>query len=122
MTQWAFEMYVCKLLMGLEKLKFDKIFLSKLESNRTISELPSYSPLWLVCVRGLCYEYQFSFSLILEVIVIKKLHLDSIWKRDGGELGNCLLVHGLRTSVKLWLHEEGFKARGKSKGRMSSRL
>ena len=38
-----------------------------------------------------CYENQFSFILKLELIIITKIsHLDSLWKRDWGELGNGL--------------------------------
>ena len=44
-----------------------------------------------------CYENQFSFILKLELIIITKvLHLDSLWKRDWGELGNGLLGPFLR--------------------------
>ena len=42
-------------------------------------------------MRSLCYENQFSFILKLELIIITKVsHLDSLWKRDWGELGNGL--------------------------------
>ena len=43
--------------------------------------------------RSLCYENQVSFILKLELIIITKVsHLDSLWKRDWGELGNGLLT------------------------------
>ena len=42
-------------------------------------------------MRSLCYENQFSFILKVELITITKIsHLDSLWKRDLGELGNGL--------------------------------
>ena len=64
-------MHVCKLSMGLEK-NFCQNYkaIGPIPSSR-----PSDSPLWLVSVRGLCYEYQFSFSLKFEVIAIKKIAL-----------------------------------------------
>ena len=41
----------------------------------------------------LCYEYQFSFILKLELITTTKIsHLDSLSKRDWGELGNGLVL------------------------------
>ena len=43
-------------------------------------------------MRRLCYQNQFLFILKLELITITKTsHLDSLWKRDWGELGNGLL-------------------------------
>ena len=40
-----------------------------------------------------CCENQFSFILKLELIIITKVsHLDSLWKRDWGELGNGLFA------------------------------
>jgi len=42
-------------------------------------------------VRILCYENQFSFILKLELITTTTIsHLDSLWKRDWGEIGNGL--------------------------------
>ena len=42
-------------------------------------------------MRSLCYENQFSFILKLELITITKVsHLDSLLRRDLGELGNGL--------------------------------
>ena len=53
-------------------------------SYRRLANFP-----WL---RSLCYENQFSIILKLELIIITKVsHLDSLWKRDWGELGNGLL-------------------------------
>ena len=49
-----------------------------------------------------CYENQFSFILKLELIIITKIsHLDSLWKRDWGELGNGLFYCVFFT----WLHK-----------------
>ena len=59
--------------------------------KQAISEFTSTSISSRVYVRSLCYEYQFSFILKLEIITITKIsHLDSLWKRDRGELGNGL--------------------------------
>ena len=45
---------------------------------------------------SLCYEYQSSFILKLDLITITKIsHLDSLWKRDRGEFGNGLLAFRL---------------------------
>ena len=62
-----------------------KHFLSK---NRPILSFLQ-SLFWCECT---CYGYQFSFKLKLELIAITKIsHLDSLWKRGWGELGNDLL-------------------------------
>ena len=46
-------------------------------------------------MRSLCYENQFSLILKLELIT-KVSHLDLLWKRDWGELGNGLLLFNLK--------------------------
>ena len=45
-------------------------------------------------MRSLCYENQILFILKLDLITITKIsHLDSLWERDWGELGNGLFIH-----------------------------
>ena len=44
-------------------------------------------------VQTICYEYQFSLVLKLELITLTKIsHLDSLWTRDYGELGNEFFI------------------------------
>ena len=64
-------------------------------------------------MRSLCYENQFSFILKLELIIITKIsHLNSLWKRDWGELGHGLSSKGQRSrsalgssTIKIYLQE-----------------
>ena len=64
-----------------------------------ISESPSFSISRLVYRRSLCYDYQFSFILKLELITITKIwQLDSLWKRDWGEFRRGLLYWPLASS------------------------
>ena len=52
-------------------------------------------------VPSLCYENQFSFILKWELISITKIsHLDSLWTRHWGELGNGLLDNLNQTRVE----------------------
>ena len=44
-------------------------------------------------MQSLWYAYQFSFILTLQLFTMTKIsHLDSLWKTDCGELGNCLFT------------------------------
>ena len=65
-----------------------------------------------VYVRSLCYDYQFSFILKLELITITKIwHLDSLWKRDWGELRRGLLYWPLASSACSYENFRSFACR-----------
>ena len=65
------------------------IAVQRISSSKHNGPFPS-SP--LPPFQSYCYENQFSFILKLVLIIMTKIsHLDSLWKRDQGKLGNGLL-------------------------------
>ena len=83
-TNWS----IFECFMG-SQYKIGKIYVQTWWSQFAVGHFWVHLSLHFKVRLSLCHENQFSFILKLELIIITKIsHLDSLWKRDYGKLGN----------------------------------